>query len=114
MVQRALLSLLAGCGSPAAQTPAEEGAPPAAPVLESGLRNVDTAFGTIQPYVITAEDAQRLLELIDRIEIVGVYDEKLLQIVEEEAAYYTGNQTLDTALDILQSRASLYLGEQSR
>lgn len=75
----------------------------------------DTAFGTImtQPYVITAEDAQRLLELIDRIETVGVYDETLLQIVEEEAAaYYAGNQTLDTALDMIQSRVSLYLGEQ--
>ena len=44
----------------------------------------------------------------------GYYDEKIYEIVDEEAQmFFSGDQTAQQAAEMIQSRASLYLSEQS-
>ena len=66
----------------------------------------------LQP--VTTEEAEELKSYLLKVTKVYSEDSSILDIVNEEAAYYfDGTKTVDETVEIIQSRASLYLAEQS-
>lgn len=63
-------------------------------------------------YEITAEDAEALRSIINKIEFSSTVDGSLYSIVLEEADYFFNNsRDVDDVADIIQNRASLYINE---
>lgn len=68
---------------------------------------------TVDFYAITQEEADQIVALINSVEHTAVYDQSLLDIISEEAAYFfSGEKTVDQAADIIQSRMNIYINEQ--
>lgn len=67
----------------------------------------------IDIYCITEKQADTLMELIGSASLCTSIDYSLYNIILEEAiAYFQGDKTLEDAVDIIQSRASVYVGER--
>lgn len=63
-------------------------------------------------YQITQQEANNLLQLIERASIGSAYDSRLhIILLEEVDSYFTGDKTLDEAAEIMQGRAQMYVGE---
>lgn len=64
--------------------------------------------------MLNAEDEERFYSLLSDISSVSMYDEALLTIIAEEGeALFSGRTTAGQAAQRIQSRASLYVSEQS-
>ena len=72
------------------------------------------AAGMIEIYALTQEEADQILALIDSVSGTAGYDESLMTIINEGAdVYFSGRRTAQDAAGIIQSRASIYVSEQS-
>ncbi len=57
-------------------------------------------------------DYDRLVDFINRIDKLGIFNQKLLDTIEEPCeAYFAGDRTLDETVDLIQNRVSLYVNE---
>lgn len=72
----------------------------------------DTEY-TLDP--ITDEQAQEFKDYVNGASRVSTsYDEDLMNIITEEAAaFFAGDKTVDEVADLIQNKASIYLGETS-
>ena len=62
----------------------------------------------------TKADTDRIKSYIENIKESSYYDEKIYNIVNEEAQkYFSGDQTAEKTAEMIQSRASLYISEQT-
>lgn len=62
----------------------------------------------------TEEEMATLRELIDVAQPMPASDNEVLSIIQEEAApYYKGQKSLDEVVNTIQSRVSMYVGENS-
>lgn len=67
----------------------------------------------VEIYCITAEQADRLINLIEEAVISTANDYELYSILlEESQGYFFGERTLEEVCKIMQSRASIYLSEK--
>ncbi len=67
---------------------------------------------TFDLYAVTQEEADEVMDLIERIDGRSVYDENIMTIVEEETgAYFAGQKNVDEVADIIQSRVKTYVSE---
>lgn len=67
---------------------------------------------TFDIYAATQEEADEMMDIINRIDTVASYDEQLMNIVFEEAeSYFTGQKSVDEVADIIQSRVKIYVNE---
>lgn len=83
------------------------------PILQTQIERAqkDESFLGI---MITEEDTNRFMSLLSEIESIGLYDETILSIIEEEASgYFAGVRGAEEAAKLIQSRVSLYLSERS-
>ncbi|MBR4319697.1 MAG: extracellular solute-binding protein [Oscillospiraceae bacterium] len=68
----------------------------------------------ITPDPFTKADTDRIKSYIESITEYAYYDEQVYNIVNEEAQkYFAGDQSAQAAADMIQSRASLYISEQT-
>lgn len=66
------------------------------------------------PVQMSDSDAERLFSLISEIKNVAIYDETVLDIIHKESAsFFNGDKTSEEAAKIIQSKASIYVAEQS-
>ncbi len=83
------------------------------PMLEQQLENAKT----VAPdggAVMDEGDVEQFWALLDEVENVALYDETVLGIIAEEAAVFlAGDCDAAKAAESVQSRVSLYIGEQS-
>jgi ABC-type glycerol-3-phosphate transport system substrate-binding protein len=90
-------------------------------VSVSSVPRPDMGYGGFQEeevvyvYAMTREEADQILELIETVSsISGRYDESLMTIITEGAeSYFNGRATAQDAARVIQSRASVYIAEQS-
>lgn len=67
---------------------------------------------TFEIYSVKAEEAEALMEVINGIDTIMSYDEKLMNIIFEEAeGYFAGQKSVDKVADIIQGRAKIYVSE---
>lgn len=91
----------------------ENGFPLYRPALEKYFVLAKEKESTQSEVKITERDVERLQALFSQICRVAINDKTLLQIIQEEgAAYFSGDQSLENTVKLIQSRASLYLAEQ--
>lgn len=61
---------------------------------------------------MTQEEAQEFTEFLKSLTLVGEYDQKLVDIITEEAApFFEGQKTAEDVAKIIQSRVQLYVSE---
>ena len=59
------------------------------------------------------EDYDRLVDFIDRIDKIGIYDQELLDIIQESCdPYFAGDKDLDETVELIQNRMKLYVNER--
>ncbi len=59
------------------------------------------------------EHYDRLTDFISRIDKIGIYDQELLDTIQEPCeAYFAGDKTLDETVDLIQRRVALYVNEK--
>ena len=59
------------------------------------------------------EHYDRLTDFISRIDKIGIYDQELLDTIQEPCeAYFAGDKTLDETVDLIQRRGTLYVNEK--
>lgn len=69
---------------------------------------------TMNYYGATQEDVDNLKALIEVAKPISNNDQKIMEIVKEEAApYFEGQKGLDDVVNIIQSRVSIYLSENN-
>lgn len=74
-------------------------------VIESAVEDDETAF--------TEADAEKLKELLKSIDIVFYQDRGLKALMAQDLdSFFAGQYSLDEALDLIQSKANIYLAEQ--
>lgn len=62
----------------------------------------------------TQSEYDQIMALYQSIDTIGGYDEVITEIVQEDAAaYFAGDRTAEDTAKMIQSRVSLYVGEQS-
>lgn len=67
----------------------------------------------VEIYCVTEEQANELLYLIESASICAATDYQLYNVFLEEAeSYFSGDKTLEEAIAVMQSRASIYVGEK--
>jgi hypothetical protein len=66
-------------------------------------------------YAMTREDVDQVLEVLDNVYSAGgMYDDRMMNIIYEGAeSYFNGTATAQDAARVIQSRASVYIAEQS-
>ena len=80
-------------------------------VSNGGMSMGDGAV--VEFYAITQEEADQITALINSVDHTASYDQSLLNIISEEAAYYfSGEKTVDQTADIIQSRMTILINEQ--
>ena len=63
---------------------------------------------------MTRADADKLLDFLDAIENLNEYDSAIMDIIKSECqAMFAGDKTPEETAKLIQSRASLYVAEQS-
>ena len=61
---------------------------------------------------LTEEETGKILEYIMSLDTVCTYNEELNNIITEETeSYFSGQKTVDEVVDIIQSRAKIYVNE---
>ena len=81
------------------------------PVSQGGMSMGDGA--TVEFYAITQDEADQITALVNSVTRTMSYDQNLLNIISEEAAFYfSGEKTVDQTADIIQSRMTIYINEQ--
>ncbi len=81
------------------------------PVSHGGMSMGDGPM--IEFYAITKEEAEQIKALINSVENTAVYDESVLNIINEEAAFFfAGEKTVDQTAEVIQSRMNIYINEQ--
>ncbi len=61
----------------------------------------------------TKEDIDEIKEIIDSVNSVEIYDDELMNILDEEiSSFYNGTKSVDEVVNILQSRVGIYLAER--
>ncbi len=66
----------------------------------------------IDIYAATQEDVDTLRNLIERVDRAYIQDEKVFEIVNEEASvFFNGQKSAKEVADIIQSRVSIYVNE---
>lgn len=77
---------------------------------------VELMFEGTEPmeiYCVTKKQADELLHLIESATICTTTDHQLYNVFLEEAdSYFRGDKTLEEAVAVMQSRASIYVGEK--
>lgn len=77
---------------------------------------IDTDLGSVQgfPYhPATDEDVEQVMSILNSATAPGLRERTISAMIVEEAEYYfSGSKTVDEVASLLQSRVSLYLGEQ--
>lgn len=67
---------------------------------------------TIEVPKATKEDVDAIKSMIDEVSGVSVYNEQILNIIQEEAeAYFEGQKSLEEVTGIIQNRVKLYVSE---
>lgn len=67
----------------------------------------------IDIYCISAEQAKRLISLIEGAEIASHMEPKIYNVFLEEAEYYfNGEKSLEETVDVIQSKISIYVSEK--
>ena len=57
---------------------------------------------------------QQILDILDSVDTAARHDAQIWQIVcSEVGAYFAGQRSLEDTVDLIQSRASIYMAEQS-
>ena len=72
-------------------------------------------WGSVQIDIkaVTQEEADQILDLINTTTKVYKYDESISKIVlEEAAAYFAGQKSVDDVAKLIQSKVNIYVGEQ--
>lgn len=65
-------------------------------------------------YALSGEEREALMKMITSARMSGARDPFLSEIFAEEiAAYFNGEKSLDETVDIIQSRAAIYVGEKA-
>lgn len=68
---------------------------------------------TVEFYAITQEEADQIKALIASVDRTAAYDQKLLDMISEEAAFFfSGEKTVEQVTDIIQSKMTIYINEQ--
>lgn len=81
-------------------------------LVEMPRYSIGFGEGMIDIYAMTEEEAESLMEILDRIDRFGEYDDQLLAIVREEAgAFFSGQKSVDEVADIIQKRVQVYVDE---
>lgn len=84
------------------------------PREENHIHSMGNGYETIEIMSATAEEAETLTAYIKAITVSAYTDRTIWNIVSEEAGkYFSGDCTAEEAANIMQSRAALYLAEQS-
>lgn len=74
----------------------------------------DNAWLYGESVLITDEDAERFLALLEDTEHLYINDKAVMDIVTEEAmAYFNGGQSVERTAELIQSRVQIYVSEQS-
>lgn len=82
--------------------------------IENGYGSMSTDGWEYTYHTPTAEDVQVLRDLIAVAKPMGTMDTNLLNIIVEEVEpYFTGAKSLDEVAGIVQSRAQIYISENS-
>jgi len=98
------------------------GMPVYLPMLKLKSESAKTAdsFSYIYPrevadvFEFSDEDEERFFALLAEVRTIGISDETVLKIIEEEsAAMFTGQRTAADTARIIQSRVGIYVAEQS-
>ena len=64
-------------------------------------------------YNLSEEQGNKLLELIEGVELCNAIDDQLYIILLEEAnAYFAGDKTVEEAMEAMQSRATIFVSER--
>jgi len=81
------------------------------PVSNGGMSMGDGQV--VNFYAVTQEEADQIKALINSVSSTATYDQKLLNIIQEESAFFfSGEKTVDQVADIIQSRMTIYINEQ--
>ena len=90
----------------------EYGMPLYMPRLLEKLEQAQTRPAEQRP--ISSEYAERFLALLSEIENVAIYDSAIVGIINKEAeACFSGDKSADEVLELIQSKAAIYVSEQS-
>ena len=69
---------------------------------------------SIEIKALTGEEVDQIMTLLDSISGIISYDEVLMNIITEGAAdFFNGRGSAEDAARVIQSRASIYIAEQS-
>lgn len=64
-------------------------------------------------YAITEAQGRKLLDLIESAEVSISADDKLYEILLEEAdSYFSGDKSIEEVTDIIQNKALIYISER--
>ena len=70
--------------------------------------------GRVDIYALSQEQADQILDVISKTTRLSVYDESIMDIVNDEAApFFAGQATAEETAAAIQSRVKLYVAEQS-
>ena len=70
--------------------------------------------GRVDIYALSQEQADQILDVISKTTRLSVYDEAIMDIVNDEAApFFAGQATAEETASAVQSRVKLYVAEQS-
>lgn len=66
------------------------------------------------PVQLSDYDTERFYSLVSEMENVAIYDETVLDIIHKESApFFNGDKTAEEAAQLIQSKVSIYVAEQS-
>ena len=77
------------------------------------LDEIDKAKNSEEPYErMTDEQGEHLLDLLDHIENLAIYDETVTEILlSESESFFAGRRSAEETAELIQSKVSLYLSE---
>ncbi|MBQ9979641.1 MAG: extracellular solute-binding protein [Oscillospiraceae bacterium] len=97
-----------------ANTPHYETDPVTGVTYEVPIYEMWVEEGTLPVYALNEEQMQQVYDLIENTDTVNTYDEKLAEIIMEEArGYFSGMKSAEEVASLIQNRVSIYVSEQS-
>lgn len=79
---------------------------------EEGVSTYGNGFSQVELKQLTKEQADLIRNLYENATNVTQYDEKMIEIIDEEtAAYFAGQKSVQDVSKIIQDRVSIYLAE---
>ncbi len=80
--------------------------------VETATYVIGTNDFTLEVYAAKKEEVEAVKTLIEKLERVERVDEQVLSIITEEAgAYFEGQKTVEDVIQVVQSRANIYMNE---